>query len=158
MKQNDSKELFRAVGGLQNLKSKVIYPPGKSDKENAIEFMEGYDEKVETIRTTLDSQALAADQLGIQDQTEFTNEDTEPENINDFDTFSPLDQEQVKKLVFKASNKFCVLDPMPTYIIRDCIDEILPLLTKIINTSLSLGEMPSKLKMAIIKPLLKNSD
>ncbi len=155
MKQNDSKELFRVVGNVQNLKSAVIYPPGKSDKENAIEFMEGYDEKVETIRTKLDAQALAAEQLQNHDQTEPTCEDTEPENVNDFDKFSPLDQEQVKKLVFKASNKFCDLDPMPTYIIRDCIDEILPLLTKIINTSLSLGEMPSKLKTAIIKPLLK---
>jgi len=44
---------------------------------------------------------------------------------------------------------------MPTWMIRDCIEEVLPLLTKIINLSLTLGEMPSDLKIPIIKPLLK---
>ncbi len=38
--------------------------------------------------------------------------------------------------------------------IRDCIDEVLPALTKIINLSLTLGDMPNSLKIAIIKPLL----
>ena len=44
---------------------------------------------------------------------------------------------------------------MPTWMIRECIEEVLPLLTKIINLSLILGEMPDDLKLAIIKPLLK---
>ncbi len=35
------------------------------------------------------------------------------------------------------------------------VDEILPLLTKIINLSLQLGDMPTSLKKAIIKPMLK---
>ncbi len=52
-------------------------------------------------------------------------------------------------------NKFCELDPMPTWMIRDCIDEVLPLLTTIVNMSLSLGEMPKDLKLGIIKLLLK---
>ncbi len=58
-------------------------------------------------------------------------------------------------MVFKSPNKFCKLDPMPIWMIRDCIEEILPLLTKIINLSLRYGEMPDDLKLAIIKPLLK---
>ena len=41
--------------------------------------------------------------------------------------------------------------------VKECIDEILPLITEIINTSLELGEMPSELKHAIIKPLLKKA-
>ncbi len=44
---------------------------------------------------------------------------------------------------------------MPTWMIRDCIDEVLPTLTKIINLSLTLGEMPNNLKIAITKLLLK---
>ncbi len=44
---------------------------------------------------------------------------------------------------------------MPTWMLRDCIDEILPALTKIVNLSLKLGEIPKELKLAIIKPLLK---
>ncbi len=54
-----------------------------------------------------------------------------------------------------SPNKCCELDPMPTWMIRDCIEEVLPLMTKIINLSLRSGEMPDDLKLAIIKPLLK---
>ncbi len=63
-----------------------------------------------------------------------------------FDTelnnFNKRTQEEVKEIIFKSPNKFCELDPMPTWMIQDCIDEVLPLLTKILNLSLSLGEMP----------------
>ncbi len=37
----------------------------------------------------------------------------------------------------------------------ECIDEILPLITRIINLSLTLGNMPDSLKHAIITPLKK---
>ncbi len=53
--------------------------------------------------------------------------DIELHNINE------LAQEQVKELVFKSQNKFCELYPMPTWMIRDCIDEELPLLKKNCN-------------------------
>ncbi len=66
-----------------------------------------------------------------------------------------MTQDEVKEMVCKAPNKFCELDPVPTWIIRDCIDEVLPLLTKIVNLSLMHGKMPDDLKLAIIKPLLK---
>ncbi len=62
---------------------------------------------------------------------------------------------EVTEMVFKSPNKFCELDPLPTWIIRDCIEEVLPLLTKIVNLSRTCGEMPDDLKLAIIKPLLK---
>ncbi len=58
-------------------------------------------------------------------------------------------------MVFVSPNKYCELDPMPTWMIRDCIEEVLPLMTKIINLSLRSREMPDDLKLAIIKPLLK---
>ncbi len=47
---------------------------------------------------------------------------------------------------------------MPTWIIRDCIEEVLPLITKIINLSLRSGEMPDDLKLAIMKLFLKKLD
>ncbi len=57
--------------------------------------------------------------------------------------------------MLKSPNKYCELDPIPTNLIRECIDKILPLLTKIINLSLQLGDMPTSLKKAIIKPMLQ---
>ncbi len=54
-------------------------------------------------------------------------------------------QEQVKGMIFDSPNKFCKLDPMPTWMIRDCIEEVLPLVTKIINLSLRFREIPDDL-------------
>ncbi len=43
--------------------------------------------------------------------------------------FKELTPKQVKDLVFKSPNIFCEFDPVPLWIIRDCIEEVLPLLT-----------------------------
>ena len=48
-----------------------------------------------------------------------------------------------------------MIDPIPTFLVKECIDELLELITEIINTSLELGDMPDVLKHAKIKPLLK---
>ena len=53
--------------------------------------------------------------------------------------------------------KHCQLDPLPTWLMIECLDVLLPIFTKIVNLSLSIGEVPSELKHAIIKPLLKKS-
>ncbi len=66
-----------------------------------------------------------------------------------------MTEDEVKNIVLKSTNKYCELDHIPTNLLRECIDEILLLLTKIINISLQLGDMPTSLKKAIIKPMLK---
>ena len=52
---------------------------------------------------------------------------------------------------------FCPLDPMPTSLVKQCSDELLPITTKIINSSLSAGHFPSSFKTAEVIPLLKKS-
>ena len=53
------------------------------------------------------------------------------------------------------SNKSCELDPLPTWLLKQCTEEFLPLISAIINNSLESGIFPSQCKHAIIKPLLK---
>lgn len=55
----------------------------------------------------------------------------------------------------KSPSKYCQLDPAPTFIIKDCIDVLLPFMTKIINTSLISGHFPQSWKCFSIIPLLK---
>ncbi len=59
------------------------------------------------------------------------------------------------EIVTKSPNKYCMFDPIPTSLIKECIHEVLLLLTKIINISLQIGDMPKVLKKAIITPLIK---
>ena len=71
------------------------------------------------------------------------------------ETFKAVDLEYVRKLIQKAPNKTCDLDPIPTSILKATIDTIAPIVLKIINTSLDTSKMPSAFKTAIVKPLLK---
>ena len=48
------------------------------------------------------------------------------------------------------------MDPIPTEVVLDCLDVLLPVLVNIINSSLHTAAIVSKLlKTVVIKPLLK---
>ena len=70
-------------------------------------------------------------------------------------SFSPVTEDYVKKLVLKCAPKSCELDALPTHLLIQCIDEILPQLTHVINSSLLSGQVPDIFKSAIVRPLIK---
>ena len=55
------------------------------------------------------------------------------------------------------SQKSWDLDPIPSSVLYDCLDEIIPIVTSIMNKSLSSGIVPQCFKHALVKPLLKKS-
>ena len=57
----------------------------------------------------------------------------------------------------QMSPKTCVLHPIPTSLLFECSDEVVPLLTIIVNQSLSIGIFPSCMKSAVVSPLLKKN-
>ena len=67
----------------------------------------------------------------------------------------PLTPEEIKCIIKTMNKKNCELDPIPTSLVVSCVDELLPILTYIVNTSLSTGTFPTYLKDALIKPALK---
>lgn len=54
--------------------------------------------------------------------------------------------------------KFCCLDPLPAAVLKYCFDLLLPVLTYIINLSLSTGFVPDTMKIAVLIPTLKKPD
>ena len=65
-----------------------------------------------------------------------------------FCQFKSLAENDVKNLVMKSNKKTCGSDPMPTKFVVDCLDFVLPVLTKIINLSLGSGSFHSDWKLA----------
>ena len=70
-------------------------------------------------------------------------------------TFESVTDEFVLKIINSASAKSCELHPIPTTLLYENLDILLPTITNIINTSLTTGIVPPDLKTAIVKPLLK---
>ena len=70
-------------------------------------------------------------------------------------TFESVTDEFVLKVINSASAKSCELDPIPTTLLYENLDILLPTITNIINTSLTTDIVPRDLKTAIIKSLSK---
>ena len=70
-----------------------------------------------------------------------------------FAAFQLVNEDFVKTVVYKMPKKSCDLDPIPTSVLYDCLDEIIPIVTSIISKSLSSGIAPQCFKHVIVKPL-----
>ena len=66
--------------------------------------------------------------------------------------FSSLSQEEVHDLFRTSNKKSCGLDPIPTKLLLDCLDVLLPTITKMINYSLEYGDFSSAWKIALVLP------
>src|SRR6218665_397701 len=64
----------------------------------------------------------------------------------------------VSLLLNSFPNKQCELDPIPTSLLKDCASALVPVITKIINLSLSSGNFPMVFKHSLVTPLLKKAN
>ena len=71
--------------------------------------------------------------------------------------FQPLTPEEVQKVILKMSSASCILDPVPTKVVKQCITSLRNPITHIVNTSITSGEFATKRKQAVVAPLIKNS-
>ena len=75
-----------------------------------------------------------------------------------FAEFQLVTEDFVKIVLQEMPKKSCDLDPIPTSVLYDCLDEIIPIVTSIMNKSLSSGMLPQCFKHALVKPLLKKAN
>ena len=75
-----------------------------------------------------------------------------------FESFEPVTCEYVIKLIKTSPSKSCVLDPIPTVLLKQCTDVIAPTIAHITNVSLMSGEFPKTCKSAIVRPLMKKCE
>lgn len=61
-----------------------------------------------------------------------------------------------QEVMTSLSNKTCYLDPIPTLVVKDNTDSVLPVLRKIVRRSLTQGIFPSILKESHVHPRLKS--
>ena len=55
----------------------------------------------------------------------------------------------------QTAAKSCSLDPVPASLLRYCIDDLLPIIKRVVNLSFNSTSMPSSMKNALLSPLLK---
>src|SRR6266536_641355 len=69
--------------------------------------------------------------------------------------FTPTTPTEIYRLIMSSSDSSCLLDPLPTSLLKSCSDILSTLLSSLINLSLADGIFPDSFKHALVSPLLK---
>ena len=75
-----------------------------------------------------------------------------------FSSFKLVSVDEIKQLILSSPKSTCLLDPVPSNLLPHYIDSTAPIITRIVNLSLSSGVFSKQLKSALVKPLLKKSN
>ena len=144
----DQKQLFRIANNISYQNKENPMPPDKSSAELANGFNEFFVQKIEIIRSNLDRQPLdSSDEHLCRSKPSVA-----PPPLP---SFSSATETEILSVIKKSATKSCPLDPLPTGLLKDCKDELVPVITRIVNASLAGSNMPTSLKTAMVSPLLK---
>jgi hypothetical protein len=146
----NTKTTFKLVNNLLNQNTSSPLPSSSSNVQLAQDFVVYFDEKVKKIQSEFDSTIS---------MPESPHPTSSPSGICAMDSFTPVSEEEVRRVIICSPTKSCGLDPMPTWFLKQpvVLDVLIPLITSCVNTSLSSGCMPQSLKSAVITPLLKKA-
>lgn len=84
--------------------------------------------------------------------------ESQPRDLSNSFTFEPVSDGMVRKIILSISSKAVGHDGIGRDLIIPILDQILPIITHILNFSLSSGQFPTAWKQAFIIPIPKNSN
>ena len=149
--EGDQKKLFSIIDKLLNRGSSSKLPQHDNPEDLVNEFSDFFDNKIKTIRRDLADLEHSSRPVSCPPM-----KDILPPNKNELHNFEPATEKEVLQIIKASSKASCSLDPIPTHFLVDhLLPVLLPVITDIVNASLSSGIFPELMKIALIKPLLK---
>ncbi len=142
----NTKETFRVINSLLCYSVDAPLPPSISDLALANDFAQFFEGKVAKIRHDLD-----------QKDPSTTVQPLHTSAVAQLSHYRLLTQSDLSKVISKCATKSCSLDTIPTSFLKNpaVLSTVTPVLTSVVNTSLSTGVFPDQLKCAQVVPLLK---
>ena len=125
---------------------KTKLPTHDSVQQLTEQFADYFSDKIKSIRDQFCSSILS---------TYSDDQDISPCSI--LSSFRPATEKEVTLLLGKSASKSCELDPLPTWLLKNCLNELLPIITYIVNLSFSTSNVPTNLKCTLIVPLIKEA-
>ena len=142
--EKDPKLLYKQFNKIMHRQKTNPLPEHQSDKGLADQFNQFFKDKIDKIRRTFND-------LDNDKAFEFDKK----YNGEPLRSFIPVSEEKMKQILLSSKPKSCNLDPIPSHIVKECADELTPLICRIVNLSLETATFPQKYKHAIVTPLLK---
>ena len=145
----NARELFRKVDNLSRPQSLKQLPDNSGSSLSLPErFQQFVVNKVKTITDSLQSES---------DDTNFPDFPEQRQLTCSFTNFRPVTDLEVTRIIRKSPSTTCGLDAFPTAVLKQCLEELVPTLTFLINESFQSGYFPEGLKHSNISPLIKDS-
>ncbi len=145
----NQKKLFTATMKLINQSRTRDLPPFPDSAACASSIGKLFYRKIANIREQLDSRSDP-----VTSKTQIAAAVTTI-GVSPFSDFNVLTEQDVSALIMSSSRKTSPTDPMPSKLVRRECSCLLPVITKMINTSLQKGHFPDDWKEALLSPLLK---
>ena len=109
-------------------------------------FADFLSDKIQTLR----------DELG--NSVTYIAPDHDPCPSVSFHQFRTVPEDSVRKIIMSSPSKSYSLDPVPTWLLTHCLDELTPTITNIVNLSFQNGRFSNALKFANITPIIKKQN
>ena len=142
----NQKSLYSMANRLMFKKRSSALPSHTNSENLAQTFSRYFDEKIVKIRSDI----RTSQSLDTSDNNPSVA--LQPPII---DSFDPITEDEMKELISGSNSKHCTLDPIPTSLLKNCLDSLLPIICKIVNMSLETSRVPENFKQAIVCPLIK---
>ena len=129
----DSKKLWQVLRSALHSDREIVLPSYQSKECLANRFVTYFSDKITKIRdlfSSTDSFSLPA-----------------PSDIPSFDSFKEVSDEEIQKAIMKSPTKSCLLDPWPTFLVKECLDILVP----------SEGVVHADFEKAVVTPLIKKA-
>ena len=146
--QGDERKLFELLKSLFEAKEKIQYPASASKQKLANDFNDYFVAKIKATRDEL--HAIDIEKTPFEYLKDY-------KAARKFFHCELLSENQIREIIKKSPNKQCVSDPVPTWLLKELLDIILPFITGMVNLSLQTGYSDDAWKEALIGPLLKGS-
>ena len=147
--RNDFKAIYCICNGLLGRTRDLPLPPCESKQELADRFANFFSSKIKKIHSILDETNKSLVEEGLQVPSE-------KQTDHRLECFTHVSENVVTSLINKSPNKACELDPIPTDLLKQVLEETTPVIQSIINKSLQQGVFPDDMKEAFLRPLLKS--
>ena len=132
---DDPKKLWQVLrSALHRIPEKVL-PSNSSQKKLAEQFAAFFTNKIAKIRESFSSFSSFSLPSPVN-----------PPGLFKFDDALPDD---IAKVIKNSPTKSCLLDPWPTFLVKDCLDILLPSITKIVLRWKVLSQMVSRVLLSL---------
>ena len=139
---SDTKQLFSVSSGLLGKSKTTSLPSDIPRSALPHRFCMLFSQKIQNIRQDVDAHPSEPAAFPLYDGPKLC-------------LFEPVTEEEIRKLIIEWPTKTCMLDVIPTSLTKECLSDLLPLITRIVSSSLCSGVVPPQFKQAIVTPLLK---